>query len=52
LEEIKLGNKEKEGLKNELTKGDLRAAKDPTAGLWRTVSGSFRLEPFSSLSSL
>jgi len=28
-----LGNKEKEGLKNELAKGDLRAIKDPITGL-------------------
>ena len=47
-----LDNKEKEGLKNELAKGDLRVVKDPTIGLWRTVSRSFRLEPFSLLSSL
>jgi len=52
LEEIRSGNKEKEGLKNELVKGDPRAVKDPTARLWRTISGSFRLESFSSLSSL
>jgi len=33
LEEIRLGNKEKEGLKNKSAKGDPRAAKDPTARL-------------------
>jgi len=52
LEENRLSNKEKEGLKNELAEGDLGAIKDPTTGLWRTVSGSFGLEPFSLLSSL
>jgi len=52
LEEIRLGNKEKEGLKNELVKGNLRVAEDPTTGLWRTVSGSFGLEPLFSLFSL
>jgi len=52
LEEIRLGNKEKEGLKNKLAKGDLRVVKDPIAGLWRAISRSFRLEPFSLLSSL
>jgi len=52
LEEIKSGNKEKEGLKNKSAKGDLRVTKDPTTGLWRTVSKSFGLKPFSLLSSL
>jgi len=52
LEEIRLGNKEKEELKNKLAKGDLGAAEDPTTRLWRTVSRSFGLEPLSSLSSL
>jgi len=52
LEESRLGNKEKEGLKNELAKGDLGTIKDPTTRLWRTVSGSSGLEPFSLLSSL
>jgi len=33
LEEIRLGNKEKEGLKNESAEGDLKAIEDPTAGL-------------------
>jgi len=47
-----LGNKEKEGLKNELAEGDLRANEDSTTGLWGTVSGSFGLESFSSLSNL
>jgi len=41
-----LGNKEKEGLKNELAKGDLRAIKDSTAGLWRAISFSPKLESF------
>jgi len=52
LEETKLGNKEKEGLKNKLVKGDLRAIKDSTAGLRRAISFSPGLESFSSLSSL
>jgi len=38
LEENKLGNKEKNGLKNELAKGDLRAIKDSTARLLGFVS--------------
>jgi len=33
LEESRLGNKEKEGLKNKLAEGDLGAIKDPTTGL-------------------
>jgi len=52
LEESRLGSKEKEGLKNELAKGDLKVIKDPTARLWRAVSVSFRLKFFSFLSSL
>jgi len=52
LEESRLGNKEKKGLKNKLVKGDLGADKDPTTGLWRTVSRSSGLELFSLLSSL
>jgi len=51
-QENRLGSKKKEGLKNKLVKGDLRAIKDPTARLRRTVSGSFRLELFFLLSSL
>jgi len=39
LEEIKLGSKEKEGLKNELVEGDLGVAKDSTARVWRIVPG-------------
>jgi len=46
-----LGNKEKEGLKNKLTKGDLGATEDSTTGLQRAVSFSVGLEFFSSLSS-
>jgi len=38
LKESKLGSKEKEGLKNELAKGDLRAIKDSTAKLLGFVS--------------
>jgi len=33
LEKSRSGSKEKEGLKNELAKGDLGAIKDPTTGL-------------------
>jgi len=33
LEEIRLGNKEKEELKNELVEGDLGAVEDPTTRL-------------------
>jgi len=33
LEKSKLGSKEKEGLKNELAKGDLKVIKDSTAKL-------------------
>jgi len=52
LEESKLGNKEKEGLKNKLVKGDLRAIKDFTARLRKAISISFGLESFSLLSNL
>jgi len=33
LEEIRSGNKEKEGLKNELAEGDPKTVKDPATGL-------------------
>jgi len=33
LEEIRLGSKEKEGLKNKLVKGNPRVDKDPTTRL-------------------
>jgi len=33
LEESRLGNKEKEGLKNKLAEGDLGATRDSTTGV-------------------
>jgi len=38
LEESRLGNKEKEGLKNKLAKGDLRATKDSATGVRGAIS--------------
>jgi len=38
LEESRLSNKEKEGLKNKLAKADLRAIKDPTTRLLGFIS--------------
>jgi len=38
LEEIKLNNKEKDGLKNKLAKGNKWAIKDSTTGVQRAVS--------------
>jgi len=37
LEESRLGNKEKEELKNKLVKGDLRVIKDSTVRVWGAI---------------
>jgi len=37
LEKSRLGNKEKEGLKNELAEGDLGATRDSTTRVWGAV---------------
>jgi len=41
LEESRLGNKEKEGLKNKLVKGDLGATKDSTTRVQGAVPRPF-----------
>jgi len=52
LEEIKLGSKEKKGLKNKLAKGNKRTTEDFTTNLLGAVSATEQIKSFSLLSSL